>query len=67
MLNYITNFESVQAAFLLACCVLGIGFMINRRIGKDQTFKHEEIKEQRRERFMAINAPQKKATDIEAE
>lgn len=67
MLEYVALNPQVQMVFLVAICVLGIGFMINRRIGKDQTFKHEEIKEQRRERFMAINAPQKKATDIEAE
>lgn len=67
MLEYVALNPQVQIAFLLAICILGVGYMINRRIMKAQGYEQEEKKEQRRERFMALGAPKKKPTDIEAE
>lgn len=58
-LNYISNFEQVQIVFLLSACVCFIGWAINRRMQKAQDYDHEEKKEQRRERFMALEVKPK--------
>lgn len=64
MLYYIATDPQVQIAFLLAFTLCFIGFLINYRISKYQRGEQEEKKEQRRERYMAIeNKP--RPTDIE--
>lgn len=53
-LEYVTGYEQVQIAFLLAFTICFIGFFINRRLQKYQAFEQEEKREARRERFMAL-------------
>lgn len=67
ILEYVAANPQTQMVFLVMVAACFIGYLVNRRIMKKQEYDREETKEQRRERFMALSAPKKKPTDIEAE
>lgn len=67
ILEYVAANPQVQMVFLVMFAGCFIGFLFNRRVTKAQDYEHEKVKEDRRERFMALPAAKRKATDIEAE
>lgn len=66
ILEYVAANPQTQMVFLVMLAGSFIGFLVNRRIMKKQEYDREETREQRRERFMALQAPKNKPTDIEA-
>jgi hypothetical protein len=67
LLDYIANNPQVQMVFLVMFAGCFVGFLVNRRVTKAQEFNHEEQKESRRERFMALPNGKKKAEVIDGD
>lgn len=67
LLEYIAANPQVQMVFLVMFAGCFVGFLINRRVTKAQDYDHEEKKEGRRERFMALPNGKKKAETIDGE
>ena len=66
LLEYVANNPQVQMVFLVMFAGCFVGFLINRRVTKAQDYDHEEKKEARRERLMALPNG-KKAQTIDGE
>lgn len=67
LLEYIAANPQVQMVFLVMFAGCFVGFLVNRRVTKAQDYDHEEKKEARRERFMALPSGKKKAEIIDGE